>query len=454
MVQILPTSPTAAGQFGAGLGAGLSQTLGQRLNQFYDDLKSKKQAEKVQSLFESLPEGSGIQERMNALLTSGLPAQTLQQGMEILRQQGAEEFSSKFTEGQMPTLADVIRGSSLGYIPPGIGQDLAREIIQTQAYERFFPKEITQESIEKSPGEEAVEISTMEEKLPTSIPPVTASGRGWEKYEDEDLSKMVGLGGKLGTAARTELSRRQKETEREYKKQESSEKKRQFAHKETASYANSLRENAENAREVLQAVNEVKRIAATGKTGVSARNLLQSFLASRKSFLTPALIDQDRQSLISATKGLAGGFRSLFGARPTQKEFFWYENILPNILKDAATNVKAAEYLGKVANINLKRQEIADDIVSEHEGYRPIDLDRRVRTQLKPEMDRIVKEGEALSSKLEKMEKKKPFSLRKVERGTPITEDVVRELLEYTDQDPDKARKMAVQLGYSVESNA
>ena len=425
MAFLLPAEQTAGGQFGAGLGAGLAQNLPDMLDKFITEKKLQKERTRVQGLFEEIGPGK-LQEKASILFTSKLSPEAQKQGLEILTKQGAIDFANKVRKGEDYSIADLIEGSSLGYIPPGLAQELARPLLQDplqkKFLEQFFGGEQAPEEIEREAPEEEVfkekisingkekpqEILSLEKPIPEKAPRVTKSGKGWAQYDDEDLTSLQFLGGDVGKGAKLELDRREKVRDTEFKKQDTVQKKREFGHKETSKYAESLRESSDNAREIIDAIKEIKRIAKTGVTGVTARNLLGSFLSSKKSFLTPAFIDQDRQSLISATKSLAGGFRELFGAKPTEREFFWYENILPNLLKDAGTNIKAAEYFGKVANYKMRSQEISDEIVAANDGYRPIDIDAQVRRRLKPELESLIKEGESISKEEFSLEKMPP----------------------------------------------
>ena len=51
-------------------------------------------------------------------------------------------------------------------------------------------------------------------------------------------------------------------------------------------------------------------------------------------------------------------------------------------------------------NYPVKRQEIADEITKANGGFRPIDLDLKVRERLKSDVDTLVKEGLNISDKV------------------------------------------------------
>jgi hypothetical protein len=397
MVTIAPPDPANAG---VGFLQGIQQTLPQQLGQFLEKRKENREIDALQKQLEGLSPDASLTDRLQAIMSSKASEGTKQKYMELMKLQGATQFAQKFREGKDIGEADLIEGLALGYIPPGFAQEKIRELQSKKLFEQFFGE--GEESPNRpTPYEPNVEltgqpVSTLSEPPPPSVPKVTKSGKGWEKYNDSDLTLMKAAGGPLGTAADLELKRREKARELEFKNLKEDEDKRQFGHKQTATYAEELRKSSENAREVQQAVNEIVKLSKEGKTGPTLKNAFTKFLQSRGSFLAPAFVNKDTQSVISATKTLAGGFRELFGSRPTQAEFFWYENILPDLLKDADTNIAAAEYLGKVADHKLRAQDIADDIVTKNGGYRPIDLDTKVRQRMKGDLDKLIKEGEAL----------------------------------------------------------
>lgn len=410
MVTIAPPDPANAG---VGFLQGVQSTLPQQLGQFLEKRKINKETEELQSQLEKLSPDSTLTDRLQAIMTSKASDATKQKFMELMKLKGATEYAQRFREGKEETPADLIEGMALGYITPGYAQERLREIRSQNMLKQIMGEGGGilggQEEEVPTMGSSVGEVPTLTTRpvqssspLPQQVPPVTKSGRGWEKYSDSDLALWKAAGGPLGSAADLELKRREKSKELDFKKLKQEEDKRQFGHRETSKYAEELRNSAENAREVKLAVNEIKRLSKEGVTGPSAKNLFTKFLQSRGNFLAPAFVNKDTQSVISATKTLAGGFRELFGSRPTQAEFFWYENILPDLLKDADTNVAAADYLGRVADHKLKAQEIADELVTANGGYRPIDLDTQVRKRMKPEMDKLIQEGEQLHKQVAK----------------------------------------------------
>ncbi len=395
--QVRPKEEGAGELFGKGLGAGFGESLQGQLGQFFQERQESRELKGLQEEIGKLSPDTPLPERLQAIMLAKASPQTKQKFMEIMKMQGATEFAKKFREGK-GTEEDLVLGMALGYIEPGYAQEKIRNLQSQKLLDKFFGgEEAETPSLPSATSPMSSQpVKTSSQPPPKDVPKVTKSGKGWESYDDSDLTLFKAAGGPLASAADLELKRREKDKQLKFNQFKEEEDKRQFGHKETAKFAEDIRGSAENAREVRQAVNEVVRLSNQGFTGLNLKNAFTKFLQDRKSFLAPAFTDKNAQSLISATKSLAGGFRELFGSKPTQSEFFWYENILPDLLKDADTNINAAQYFGKLADHKLKMQEIADEIVEENDGYRPIDLDVQVRKRMKPEIDRLVKEGEEL----------------------------------------------------------
>ena len=141
-VPVLPAPQTFGSQFGAGLGAGLADSLPEMLNEFITHKRTQREQAKVKGIFEELGPDASMQNKMSKLFTSGLSPETQKQGLELLRQQGATSFADKIRSGKDPSIADIIEGTSLGYIPPGLGQELARPLLrdpmEQQLLQQFF----------------------------------------------------------------------------------------------------------------------------------------------------------------------------------------------------------------------------------------------------------------------------------------------------------------------------
>jgi hypothetical protein len=219
----------------------------------------------------------------------------------------------------------------------------------------------------------------------------------------DDFDKKIDYWRKVGSQATSKEIRdvanknadfyqKQKEFQFQEKKQSQSEK--QFAHAQTADFAKEIRETAEKGKEVVTAANEIKRISKKGVTGLNARNAIFTALKKRNNPFADAFASEDIQTIQANTKSLMGGtLKEIVGARPTASEFFWLENIVPNILKDAPTNEASANYFLKLGKQAERRGEIFDEIVKENKGFRPIDIETQVRDRMREENENLIEEG-------------------------------------------------------------
>lgn len=167
----------------------------------------------------------------------------------------------------------------------------------------------------------------------------------------------------------------------------------QFGHKETTKYAESVTDKAENAKDAVRAIQSARKAIKSGQTGVNAKNILFKYLGSKKSPFASMFLSPENQTMITAAKTLAGGGVKEIFTKPTEREFFWFENILPDIFKSNETNEQSLKYFEDIANYNLKKQEIYEQIVKDNKGYRPIDTELKVNEKMKPYTDNLVKEG-------------------------------------------------------------
>jgi hypothetical protein len=226
-------------------------------------------------------------------------------------------------------------------------------------------------------------------------------GSGMENISPEQLAQLSLLSPELGRSlqhSQEMASREKREKEKaKVKEQQIGIQEKQFAHKETADYGKNLATNFDSAQEVKHAVNDLRGALKKGATGAKARNFAFKYLSSKKNPIAGLFQNEDTQAVINAQKVFASGFKQIFGSKPTEREFFWYENILPDLLKSGEVNEKVADYFERSADLIIQAQAAYDDIVKKNKGFRPIDIDVQVREKLKPKADKLIEEGEKLS---------------------------------------------------------
>lgn len=197
-------------------------------------------------------------------------------------------------------------------------------------------------------------------------------------------------------------------------------KEKEFGHKSTEKYATELAASSKNAEEIKFATNVMRNAIRSGKTGPTAQNLAYSYLSDIKSPFAGIFQSKEAGQYNVGMKTLASGFKKIMGAKPTEREFFWYENILPGLLKQASTNEAILDYFDTLADLDIKAQEISDRIVEGNGGYRPQDLDVQIRKEMKPFLNQTINEGYALSGEFEKPKGKKAAAARTIFTNKPV----------------------------------
>lgn len=124
---------------GTGIGQGLNEHL-QYARQHKEEERQKEiQAKEIGSLQERLkmlgPDASAL-DKFAAIAASPASEKTKAALQEALRFEGAKEFAQKVRDNEQDlSIADILEGQALGFIPPGSGQELLRTIGGTRERE-------------------------------------------------------------------------------------------------------------------------------------------------------------------------------------------------------------------------------------------------------------------------------------------------------------------------------
>jgi len=202
---------------------------------------------------------------------------------------------------------------------------------------------------------------------------------------------------------------------------------KEFEHKESAPFYNKISEDAKAAKEVKEAIQLQRDAIASGKTGATVQNLIHTYLKEKENPLANIFQGKNQAEFILGNKVLASGFKGIFGSKPTEREFFWYETVLPNLLKSAETNTGILDYFEKVADFQIKVLDTYDDIVRARGGYRPLNVDTEIRDRMKNEFDQLIQEGNQL------------------------TQSIIDKFVAEAKGDPVKAKELAKKAGYDFK---
>ena len=400
---VLPAPKTFGGQFGAGLGASLPDAV----QQFTTRRREEKERTRVQELLEDLSPDATFKDKISILVGSGLSPESQKQGMELLRQQGAQGFADKIRGGQDLNIADIVEGTSLGYIPPGLGQELARPLLKDPLEQQILQQLLgiggEGEGEEEIDFEEEVSIDTPPaartpervrdpsavlstgKPVPKTAPRVTKSGKGWSPYSDEDLTSMAAIGGNIGKSASLEQSRRDKVRDRE--------------ERDAAAAAKALAEREQRAFErnkkyldhISTVSNEIpkERLALQQMRGALENNDFNSYrnifaemtgLEALKTSSAQAVNSATKQFLMSSLAGISG--------RPNQFIEQQITKALVSPLYTDEANQLILEGLEGLTNLKEKEVEISGNLENKYTSQDkeiPRTFQKMVKDQLQPE---------------------------------------------------------------------
>jgi len=377
-IQILPSIPS----FGEKLGQTIAESTGQIANAF----QQRDQQKKFDSFRNILNDPTSTAVQISSALTGLAPKDQHAIGSHI---------SGILREKQKQEAEQTSLNKALN-----LGNGSSRNTVQQSTNDNMFgPPSTSPAGNQSSPGQLTPEATQQRQGLPigqeTAAQPGLTGKQAFNPldvntYSKEQLRNVAGTKTPQGEAAKALLQ--------EQKTQEQAQsKERQFAHKETAQYYNDLRAASEDAQKIKGAANKVRAAIKTGKTGASLKNFaISTFEKSDNPFLSSvgkAIKTKEAQDITNAQKSFASGFRPLFGARPTQAEFFWFENLLPDLLKAPEVNEASLQYFEKAGDIASRKYDVAQQIIKENNGYRPLDIEQQVNARLKPYADEIVKQG-------------------------------------------------------------
>jgi|SRR5215469_8701984 len=135
-VFMLPENPSPlqflSRNLGQGIGGGIQQSLDIARQHREEERQKRLQAEEIGSLQKRLeelgPEASAL-DKFAAISASPGSEKTKEALREALRFEGAKNFAQKVRENESDlSIADILEGQALGFIPPGSGQELLRSV--------------------------------------------------------------------------------------------------------------------------------------------------------------------------------------------------------------------------------------------------------------------------------------------------------------------------------------
>lgn len=202
-------------------------------------------------------------------------------------------------------------------------------------------------------------------------------------------------------------------------------------------------------------IQRLQELNKTGRLPKGLQRLNVDFKSGELRF--PFLANADTQAFVKTINDFTTKAKESFGARVTNFELNRFMKRLPTLLNTEEGREVILRQMEIVNQINTLHDEATLDAFDKAGGIRRIDWDKAQRVgerETKPMVNQLKKEFVGLESKGAKLQKRgvkeAKQTLKKVSKGTPITEDVVDMLLDQANGDIDKAKKLARQLGYEL----
>lgn len=165
----------------------------------------------------------------------------------------------------------------------------------------------------------------------------------------------------------------------------------------------------------------------------------------------PFLASADAQAFIKTINDFTTKAKDSFGARVTNFELNRFMKRLPQLLNTEDGRRVILRQMELLNQMNNLHDQATLDAFDSRGGVRKLDFDQAQRIGeklIKPQIEELRKEYAKLDSGKLRKEAIKEKTLKKVEKGTPLTNEVVDDLLRKSAGDIEKAKELARKMGY------
>lgn len=424
MVQVLPAAPTFGSEFGKGLGTGIAQSLPDQLNQFFTEKRKKRElqdflsseagqsfSDEQRALIEGAHKGLIPQSALSQVLSSTGKEEFSEENYDIIKNAFGEQFADLWkaapTGGQTALLSTALDARMRGLNI----KDLLAEIGGPEGAPR---------TIEGAPPPPAL-AAPIDEGVPAAI-----EGEGREvRMPAPDK----------GLLPKERIVREESRYKTNLPLYQATSKK--LEGNETEGLA----------IQRLETLNESGNLPS----GLQRWNIRITG-DDQGELIFPWLATDDTQAFIKTVNDFTTKAKDSFGSRVTNFELRRFMKRLPGLLNSEEGRRLILRQMSVINELNtLHNQGIVDEI-ERAGGVRKIDYDTAERLSKRRNSKRVAelkKEFIKLEGGVAKATTK-PKALRRVEKGTALTEDEALQILDKVGGDKTKARKLAGQLGYKI----
>lgn len=168
----------------------------------------------------------------------------------------------------------------------------------------------------------------------------------------------------------------------------------------------------------------------------------------------PAASSEEAQAFVKTVNDFTTEAKKSFGSRITNFELNRFLKRLPTLANSPKGRELIIKQMQIINEINQKYNNEIQNIVDNAGGIRRVDFDRvksLARKRVQPQIENLAAEYKKIdSSSLQEIKNQSKQKLKKVSKGTPLSDDIIRKLLQQSGQDIDKALELGKKLGYDL----
>lgn len=351
--------------------------------------------------------------------------------------QGALEEVPKYFQGQADKARQEKENSYLEQLMPGssaLNPELRKVALAEELKGRRKKEEMTENNnfLSKIFGGESSDDS---EQTPTKYSP--------ESISDEDIAQLSMRDPNLGKEVRSakDAAIKKKEREAQVNREE-----RQFFHKESGKYYDTLQDSATQALAKNRAID--RQLKDVDKIGWWDRAV--SSLAANTPY-GDLLRSSTAQQFDANTLAQLQGQRELLGGILSDSDIRLLMQKIVTASKDPEANKVIAKNMKLENDLTIAKSKIANEIQNENKGYRPANFrDEVEKRYLEKYGNKIQESFNEIMSLPDDPKKFSQIYRKQVHPNTPLNEEIIENYLKITNRDAKKATQMAREDGYFV----
>lgn len=372
MVQVLPQVPSFGNELATVLGnaignIGASYVQGQQtkkqqdkdqmiLDQLLDDTKSP--MEKI-SLSSQLSKTTS--EKLAPLLSTVLKEETRTQGKQSLLQKTLGPLFNQMS-GSNPQAT---------FLDQTLPQNQQEGLPQGQMPMESLNAQVQGFDASKIPEEAIVQASVIDQNVGNTLRQLKESALQQQRFDKQQ------------ELANKKLQQQQDQAQKtlDLKKQQGDRKERFDVNKLSEESYKKIEKDAESSKKRLRSFDVMEKDLRSNKLDPSNfRNILANL--SKGTVFEGLLSSPEREEFKTASINSYEGMKDMFGVRLSDADLQLASSKVPSPEKTPDQNLAIINFWRFYDKMAVEKQKIADTIIEKNSGYRPIDFDKQVRSEL------------------------------------------------------------------------